>query len=353
MGNNKLLSIIIPTYNRAEITAYTLSLFQQQIVRRADEVELIVCDNASNDNTQSLLTHLGNNSFYKYVRYDDHVDVGHSIVRATENATGRFFLIYGDDDIPAPYMVDVLIDTIKKYNDISYVGFNRLRGNSFFDSFEIQDLVVAGQNIIDGYVKEYNDISDYAEEHQNEVGFLSVNIVRNDLWRDRYQDVFPNDHRGYEFIIPFLYSAKGFKCVYIQYPLCVQRVPASKGGRGQHQWTNGLSYFYLGRPRAIYAQEKYGIVHDAHELFSNYEVQFGREYLLSQLISLPQDSSEIYESISEISSYLSDELEKEMVMNILSSRGYIRKMYQMYYKIKLYGIKYVIRRVMRLLKIRK
>ena len=47
--NLKLLSILIPTYNRAEVLKFTLSFFESQIIRNSDVVELIVCDNNSDD----------------------------------------------------------------------------------------------------------------------------------------------------------------------------------------------------------------------------------------------------------------------------------------------------------------
>lgn len=350
-STEKLLSILIPTYNRAEMLLYLLPFFEKQIERNKEVVELIVCNNASTDNTIEVLEEYRLlHPCFNIVNYSEHVAVGYSIVRSIENATGKFFLVYGDDDIPAPYMIDVIVDTIEKYSDISYIGFNRMKGNPIPNCFGIEDITVAGQNKIDGYIKEYDDITEYSEEHQNEVGFISVNIVRTELWQKRYRDVYPNNHRGYEFILPYLYSAKGHRCLYIQYPLCVQRLAASNGKKGQHQWTNGLLYFYLGRPRAIFAQEKYGIVQNALELYKKYEVQFGPRYLLEQLTSLPNEADEIFEHINEIASYLSNKLEKDMVINILSSKGYKKKLYKALYKFKIGGVSYIIRKIKKIFK---
>lgn len=350
-SSEKLLSIVIPTYNRAEMLLYLLPFFEEQIERNNDVAELIVCNNASTDNTIEVLEEYQSlHPYFSVKNYKDHVAVGYSIVRSIENATGKFFVVYGDDDIPAPYMIDVIINTIKKYSDVSYIGFNRLKGDPIENGFGIDNIAVAGQNKVDGYIKEYSDIKKYAEEHQNEVGFISVNIVRTELWQERYSDVYPNNHRGYEFILPYLYSAKGHRCVYIQYPLCIQRLAASNGQKGQHQWTNGLLYFYLGRPRAIFAQEKYGIVQDAFELYKNYEVQFGPSYLLDQLTNLPKEAEDIHEHIDEIASYLTNKLEKDMVVNILSSKGYKKKLYKALYKFKIGGVSYIIRKIKKIFK---
>lgn len=343
---DKILSIVIPTYNRADMLVYLLSLLEEQVKRNESIVELIVCDNASTDSTKDiLLEYQLSHPYIKVVNYTEHVEVGCSIVRSIENATGKFFLVYGDDDIPAPYMVDALVDVISKYPDISYIGFNRMKGIPSQKGFGISDITIAGKNEVESYVKEYGDINEYAEEHQNEVGFLSVNVVRKELWQERYEDVYPNNHRGYEFILPYLYSAQGHQCVYIQYPLCIQRIVAGNGGKRQHEWTNGLLYFYLGRPRAIFAQEKYGIINNAHELYKKYEVQFGRKYLLEQLLTMPDDALELRNSISEICSYLSDGLEKKMVLHLLSTKGFAKDFYKIYYKVKINGKSYILNKI--------
>ena len=70
--SDKILSIIIPTYNRAEMLLYTLSFFKEQILRNQDKVELIVCDNASTDCTKETLFQYHNASvFFKIVTYTE------------------------------------------------------------------------------------------------------------------------------------------------------------------------------------------------------------------------------------------------------------------------------------------
>ena len=51
-----LLSICIPTYNRAEILDKSLeSITKQDIFQKTDEVEIIVSDNCSQDNTHNIV----------------------------------------------------------------------------------------------------------------------------------------------------------------------------------------------------------------------------------------------------------------------------------------------------------
>ncbi|RZK38834.1 MAG: glycosyltransferase, partial [Hymenobacter sp.] len=53
--NEFLLSIAIPTYNRADLLSKTLESVYQQISSVADRVEVIVSNNASTDHTQQVV----------------------------------------------------------------------------------------------------------------------------------------------------------------------------------------------------------------------------------------------------------------------------------------------------------
>ena len=53
-----LLTIAIPTYNRANILHIALGILLPQINNYSSEIELIISDNASNDNTQKVIKDL-------------------------------------------------------------------------------------------------------------------------------------------------------------------------------------------------------------------------------------------------------------------------------------------------------
>ena len=190
MAEQKLLSIVIPTYNRAELICYTLSLFKEQIVRNSSECELIVCDNLSTDATvDNVETYLQSNSFFSFVKYAEHVEVGDSITRSIENALGKFFIVFGDDDLPAPFMVDTLLYELKKYPDIGMLVFNRMAGTSSHCSIGVSDLRVEGYFRIDEGEKYYTNYKEFVSNYNIQAGFISVDVLRRDLWEKRYKDV--------------------------------------------------------------------------------------------------------------------------------------------------------------------
>lgn len=129
MMERKILSIVLPTYNRAKFLPRTLSAFQEQMERNRDKVSFLVCDNASTDGSEEILKTINKKwPYFEYKIFEEHVDVGYSIARANSTATGEYILMWGDDDLPAPYFLDTVLDYIEKYNHPTLIHYNRLWG---------------------------------------------------------------------------------------------------------------------------------------------------------------------------------------------------------------------------------
>lgn len=58
INTSPILSITIPTYNRAQYLKENLEAILKQITDYASKIEIIVNDNASTDNTSSVITDL-------------------------------------------------------------------------------------------------------------------------------------------------------------------------------------------------------------------------------------------------------------------------------------------------------
>ena len=254
---NKILSIIIPTYNRSNIVLQTLSLFRAQIYRHCHEVELIVCDNCSGDNTLDVLTtYKQKHDFFLLVKYHSHLDVGLSIMRCVENGDGTFVLVWGDDDIPSPFMVDELVNLCEKYNSCNAIVFNRIQGYDY------------GKNNLSNlslYNEEYHECDliykescVFIEKFYKEMSFISVSCIKRAAWM-RGKQIFDGSEFGYEFLTPMLYGISGGTCVYMSFPLCVQRHPRAK--KGKHAWGNRYPlYAYVGIPRVLKRLKSLGCI---------------------------------------------------------------------------------------------
>ena len=97
-----LLTIAIPTYNRAEILKQLLSELAGQL-ENDPRVELIVCDNASPDATQAVVDEYRKCGLAMlYVRNESNLGADRNILQCFSRAGGKYVLVLGDDDYILP-----------------------------------------------------------------------------------------------------------------------------------------------------------------------------------------------------------------------------------------------------------
>jgi len=96
-GKKPLLTICIPTFNRANILKLTLEHLLQEI--KQDETEIIVTDNASPDHTQQIISEYEAKFLYfKTVRHANNLGPAKNVYSGMSMATGAFVYIICDDD---------------------------------------------------------------------------------------------------------------------------------------------------------------------------------------------------------------------------------------------------------------
>jgi glycosyltransferase involved in cell wall biosynthesis len=97
-----LLTIAIPTYNRARLLPLLLSALADQL-RQEPRVELIVIDNASPDDTGDVIRDFQSRGLaVRYLRNDSNIGGDANFVRCFEEARGSYVWIFGDDDAVLP-----------------------------------------------------------------------------------------------------------------------------------------------------------------------------------------------------------------------------------------------------------
>jgi glycosyltransferase involved in cell wall biosynthesis len=115
-----LLSICIPTYNREILLE---QLFQSLLFSGVNEynVEIIVSDNASIDNTKILLEKWAKVfKFFKYSVNQTNLGFDINLNNAVKLSTGKYVWLFGDDDQVTPDSIRLIIDKLinKNNNDI-------------------------------------------------------------------------------------------------------------------------------------------------------------------------------------------------------------------------------------------
>ena len=100
MSNQPLLTIAIPTYSRSAYLAGTLKQLESELKFCFDyAVEIIVSDNASPDDTKSIVKSAIRAGLpIKYVCNSENIGADANIAQCFNMASGHYVLILGDDD---------------------------------------------------------------------------------------------------------------------------------------------------------------------------------------------------------------------------------------------------------------
>ncbi|MBF2004710.1 MAG: glycosyltransferase family 2 protein [Chlorogloeopsis fritschii C42_A2020_084] len=124
---NKLLTIAIPTYNRAELLDRQLTWLEKAIKGFESECEIVISDNCSPDHTQEIiekwLNKLGNIQV-KVNRNSENIGVIKNIAYCINAATGKYVWTISDDDKIDAKSIFYLSDVLSTEANLSLVILN-------------------------------------------------------------------------------------------------------------------------------------------------------------------------------------------------------------------------------------
>jgi len=118
-----LLTIAIPTYNRAQFLRELLNSLTGQISAEA-RVELLISDNASDDETAAIINdEQRKGTQLRYIRNAENIGPDANFLQCYECAAGKYVWLIGDDDFLLPGAVAKILDYLSKDEyDLVYVS---------------------------------------------------------------------------------------------------------------------------------------------------------------------------------------------------------------------------------------
>jgi glycosyltransferase involved in cell wall biosynthesis len=233
-----LLSIGIPTFNRASRLNSLLNSIVQQCARFAQEVEIIVSDNASTDETKEVVE-----------RYRGQFPIIYSRNRVNEGAcrnvqilgsalsNGRFTWLIGDDDLVRQDAIQRVLAVIKQLPDVHFIFANTSpRSAEEYAARTINGLVNSGDFPVTGPVKArstgdrlLNSFDELIDPDIDEtfLGSLMCGIFRTDTWReyqveiDSRESSFSSLATSYPHALVFAHTMVGRKAYFLNYPATI------------------------------------------------------------------------------------------------------------------------------------
>ena len=116
---NSLVSILIPTYNRAKMVGKSIESALSQTIT---DIEIIVCDNCSTDNTVKVVhSYTKKDSRLRLVVNETNIGPTRNWRRCVENARGKYAkLLFSDDWIDSEY-IEKTLPILEKNKDIGFI----------------------------------------------------------------------------------------------------------------------------------------------------------------------------------------------------------------------------------------
>lgn len=126
MNSRPLLSICIPTYNRADILQNTLdSIIASKSFSETNDVEIVISDNCSTDHTEQICREIKEKYGDKiiYIRRDEPIFPDYNIFQTIDYANGIYCKINNDTCSWNEGMVDEALEMLKNNLDFDCVLF--------------------------------------------------------------------------------------------------------------------------------------------------------------------------------------------------------------------------------------
>ncbi|MDD5736880.1 MAG: glycosyltransferase family 2 protein [Candidatus Omnitrophica bacterium] len=107
-------SVIVPAYNCGEVIVKTIEALKKQSLP-AEDIEVIVVDDASTDGTRAAVERYAKDGSVKYLRNDERLGSGVARNRGLENAKGEYIMFLDADNVPEKDCLGQHMDFHKRF----------------------------------------------------------------------------------------------------------------------------------------------------------------------------------------------------------------------------------------------
>jgi glycosyltransferase involved in cell wall biosynthesis len=114
------ISVCIPTYNRKTLLS---SAIQSVLQQTHQDLEIIVCDDGSTDDTPALIAQF-QESRIRYIRHPENIGKSNNMRSGFEAAIGEYFIKFDDDDRLTPDFLAQTVSVLQRCPEVDFVGTN-------------------------------------------------------------------------------------------------------------------------------------------------------------------------------------------------------------------------------------
>ncbi len=178
------LSICIPTFNRASFLEQLLN----SIPRNYDSsIEIIVSDNASTDETKSVVNPHEKNLNIKYSKNTVNIGAAKNLNKSANLANGEYIWFFSDDDVMIEGAIDYFLNFVERNPCVDYVFYPRRLTDKALDVIlcDRQPISIVTDNLfLNG-----KQMLISVDEMSALIGFFSSTIVRREVWLKASEEI--------------------------------------------------------------------------------------------------------------------------------------------------------------------
>jgi glycosyltransferase involved in cell wall biosynthesis len=179
-GHNIKLSICIATRNRAKFIGATL---ESILVQATDDVEIVVLDGASTDNTEEVVRrYQARFAKLRYVRQDTNLGIDRDFARAVDLARGDYCWLFCDDDLFKPDAIQAVLEAI----ELDYaliVADSEIRNADLSRLLQYKKVQLTTNRV---YKSNENDL--LLADAGDYLSFIGGVIIKRRLWTEREKE---------------------------------------------------------------------------------------------------------------------------------------------------------------------
>lgn len=186
---NKLLTIAIPTFNRAILLEQQLTWLAKAIKGFESECEIIISDNCSPDNTQEVVNKWQpkfQETIFKYDRKSQNIGLMNNIAACLQAATSKYVWTIGDDDPIQEITLGYVLTKLRENPDLTLMFLNCSGRDKLTDKIVVErwfnsdsdEAIADGKAVLERYLK----------ESFGGVIFMTATIYRTELVKSALQN---------------------------------------------------------------------------------------------------------------------------------------------------------------------
>ena len=238
----KILTVIVPTYNRKNTLARGLKAIIPQVVANRERVALYISDNCSDDGTDEYiqLLHAEYPDLFESKRQAQNLGAQGNFRDAVKSVKTKYVVIFSDDDLMLPNFVSIILSEISAHPDASLINYNALIVSSLGEYVGVRDPIVTG-----GKSRYYSSCGLFIVEHTHSPSLVTSNVFERKYFLDIIDSIDADEYPGYQWFAALVLGTLDRPVVYIDQPLLLQYSPAANRRVMNAPWYTAFGLTHL------------------------------------------------------------------------------------------------------------